>query len=213
MRQLAEPAITQQEDASMSKPEFILPTAPVLPTESADDLARLRAQVSAALNSHGIVEEIGVLDYIELTWEIIRLRNYKTAILNSAFTSALQDLLRELLGHLGYEYLEAKELAENTAKRWHTNKQTRKWAERVLKQFQLDHSAIEARAYINQSDAIEHIDKLLAAAESRRNKVLRFIAEYRQSLASSLEKTTNRIIDSQVLAIEHVSDGQENTDT
>lgn len=197
----------------MSKPEFILPTAPVLPTESADDLARLRAQVSAALNSHGIVEEIGVLDYIELTWEIIRLRNYKTAILNSAFTSALQDLLRELLGHLGYEYLEAKKLAENTAQRWHTNKQTRKWAERVLKQFQLDHSAIEARAYINQSDAIEHIDKLLAAAESRRNKVLRFTAEYRQSLASSLEKTTNRIIDSQVLAIEHVSDGQENTDT
>ena len=37
--------------------------------------------------------------------------------------------------------------------------------EQVLKQFQLDNSAIEARAYINQSDAIDHIDDLLEAAE------------------------------------------------
>jgi hypothetical protein len=197
----------------MSEAEFILPMAPVLPTESADDLAHLRAEFSAAINSHGIVEEIYALDYIELTWEIIRLRRCKTAILNSAFTSALQQLLREVLDHLGYEYDEAKEVAQNTARRWHTNKQTRKWAERVLKQFQLDNSAIEARAYINRRDAIDHIDELLEAAESRRNQVLRFIAEYRQSLASSLEKTSKRIIDSQVLAIEHVSDGQENTDT
>jgi hypothetical protein len=197
----------------MSKAEFILPMAPVLPTESADDLAHLRAEFSAAINSHGIVEEIYALDYIELTWEIIRLRRCKTAILNSAFTSALQQLLRRVLDQLGYEYDEAKEAAENTARRWHTNKTTRKWAERVLKQFQLDNSAIEARAYLQERDAIDHIDNLLEAAESRRNQVLRFIAEYRQSLASSLEKTSKRIIDSQVLAIEHVSDGQENTDT
>jgi hypothetical protein len=199
--------------STQDKEEFILPTSPVLPTESADDLARLRAEFSAAINSHGIVEEIYALDYIELTREIIRLRNYKTAILNSAFTSALQQVLKELLDHLGYEYDEAKEVAQNIARRWHTNKNTRKWAERVLKQFQLDNSAIEARAYLNQRNAIDHIDDLLQAAESRRNQVLRFMAEYRQSLASSLEKTTNRIIDSQVLAIEHVSDGQENTDT
>jgi hypothetical protein len=205
MRQLA--------DASMSKAEFILPTAPALPTESADDLARLRAEFSAAINSHGIVEEIYVLDYIELTWEIIRLRRCKTSILNSAFTSALQELLEELLRHLGHEYLEAKEVAQNTVQGWHTNKRTRKRVEQLLKQFQLDNSAIEARAYINQSDAIDHIDDLLEAAESRRNKVLRFIAEYRESLASYLEKTSKRIIDREVLAIEHVSDGQKNTDT
>jgi hypothetical protein len=197
----------------MSKAEFFLPTAPVLPTESADDLAHLRDEFSAAINSHGIVEEICVLDYIELTWEIIRLRNYKTAILNSAFTSALQELLREVLGYLGYEYVAAKEVAENTAQRWHTNKRTRKWAEQVLKQFQLHNSAIEARAYLNQRNAIDHINDLLEAAESRRNKVLRFLAEYRQSLASSLEKTSQRIIDREVLAIEHVSDVQENTGT
>jgi hypothetical protein len=194
----------------MSKKEFILPTSPVLPTESADDLARIRAEFSAAINSHGIVDEICVLDYIELTWEIMRLRRYKTAILNLGFTSALEELLRELLGHLGYEYGQAKELAQNTVQRWHTNKRTRKWAEQVLKQFQVDNSAIEARAYINQSSAIDHIDDLLEAAESRRNKVLRFIAEYRESLATYLEKTSKRIIDSEVLAIEHVSDGEEN---
>ncbi len=195
----------------MSKAEFILPMAPVLPTESADDLARLRAEFSATINSHGIVEEIYVLDYIELTWEIIRLRRCKTAILNSAFTSALQELLRELLGHLGHEYVAAKEVAQNTVQQWPTNKRTRKRVEQLLKQFQLDNSAIEARAYLKQRNAIDYIDDLLEAAESRRNKVLRFIAEYRQSLVSSLEKTTKSIIDRQVLAIEHISDGQENT--
>ena len=112
----------------MSKEKFVLPTAPVLRTELANDLARIRAQFSAAINSQGIVEDIYVLDYSELTFEIIRLRRYKTAILNWAFSSALKELLGELLDYLGYEYLEAKEVAQNTVQRWHTHKRTRKWA-------------------------------------------------------------------------------------
>ena len=54
-------------------------------------------------------------------------------------------------------------------------------------------------AFRKSAHEIELIDKLLASAESRRNKILREIAAYRNGLAQQLEKSANRIIEAEVL--------------
>ena len=70
---------------------------------------------------------------------------------------------------------------------------------RLLADFQLDESAIEAEAVRSLTDKLEQLDRLLASLESRRNKALRCIAEYRGGLARQLRESSDRIIEGKVL--------------
>ena len=66
---------------------------------------------------------------------------------------------------------------------------------RLLKRRPSDRSAAD----------LERLDRLLASLESRRNKALRCIADYRGGFARQLRESTDRIIDGKVLALEEPS--------
>ena len=178
---------------------FALPTSPVLMNESADDLDRVRETLNNEIKPRGMVEHLYLLDIAELTLEILRLRRWKMAILNKNFVPALETVFTQLLQQSGYNYGEASATAKDIAHRWFTNKQMKKFGARLLRQCRLDKSAIEAEAFRKSTDEIELIDKLLASAESRRNKIIREIAAYRNGLAPQLEKSANRIIEVEAL--------------
>jgi len=73
-------------------------------------------------------------------------------------------------------------------------------------QFKLDESAIEAEAIRRSSSDLELLDRMLTSLESRRDKALGCVAEYRASLAQQLWESTDRIIDGKdVLRLEHPS--------
>jgi hypothetical protein len=65
----------------------------------------------------------------------------------------------------------------------------------ILSRFDLDESAIEAEAIRRSSADLELLDRMLTSLESRRNKALGCVAEYRASLAHQLQKSAERIID------------------
>jgi hypothetical protein len=182
-----------------------LRAAPVLVSESADDLDRIHQELKRHINPRGIVEEIFVLDYAELTWEIWRLRRCKVAAVKSQFLSELEHALVPRLTLVTDNPAGSQKLAQDYAKRYFTNKRAKKWVDKFLEDFELDQSIVEARAYIGMADDIEYFERLLASAESRRNIVLRGISEYRASLADQLEKKSKQIIDGEVVEIEHVS--------
>jgi hypothetical protein len=182
--------------------QVLLPASPLLITESADEFNRILDALRREINPSGIIDEIYLLDYADLTWEVIRLRRCKVAIVNSAFLSALKDLFKKLLQQIGYDYLKAEEIASDTARRWFTNKGVKKWGDNLLRQFQLDASAIEAEAHIRFAKHIEYLDRLLTSAESRRNKALRSLAEHRATLARQLKAASDRIIEGEVVALE-----------
>jgi hypothetical protein len=46
----------------------------------------------------------------------------------------------------------------------------------------------------------------LASAEARRNKALVCVAQYRGDLGALLRQTTNRMIDSKIIQLEHRAD-------
>jgi hypothetical protein len=177
----------------------LLPMAPLLVTETADDYNAIRDALTHQIKPGGILDQIYVVEVADLTWQIQRLRRWKTAILNTAFASALERIFDELLTRAGYGSLEA---ARDIAQRWFTNRQVRKKGAKLLRQFKLDESAIEAEAFRKSSKAIELLDRLLASAEARRNKALRAITEYRSGLARQLEESSDRIIDGEVLAVD-----------
>jgi hypothetical protein len=172
-----------------------LPKLPLLITESAEEFDALRDAFEREIKPRGIIEQMYVHDISSIVWEILRLRRCKVVIINSAFRSALQSLLKQLVRQPGqYEYQVEGE-AEALAQAWFTDQEAKKQVSEILSRFDLDESAIEAEAIRKSSADLELLDRMLSSLESRRNKALGCIAEYRASLAHQLRESADRIID------------------
>jgi len=173
----------------------LLPKLPLLITESAGEFDALRDAFEQEIKPRGIIEQMYVHDVSAIVWEILRLRRCKVVIINSAFRSALQSLLKQVLRQPGqYEYQVEGE-AEALAQAWFTDQEAKKQVSEILAGFDLDESAIEAEAIRRSSSDLELLDRMLTSLESRRNKALGCVAEYRASLAHQLRESAERIID------------------
>jgi predicted component of type VI protein secretion system len=135
-----------------------------------------------------------VHDICSIVWEILRLRRCKVVIINSAFRSALENLLVQLR-QPGRQDFEARDPARKLAHAWFTDQEAKKRVSETLGRFDLDESAIEAEAIRRSSSELELLDRMLTSLESRRNKALCCVAEYRASLAHQLRESAERIID------------------
>jgi hypothetical protein len=173
----------------------LLPKLPLLITESADEFDGLSNAFEQEIKPQGIIEQMYVHDISCIVWEILRLRQCKVVIINSAFRSALQNLLKQLLRQAGqYEY-EVEDEAQTLAQSWFTDQEAKKQVSEILSRFDLDESAIEAEAIRRSSSDLELLDRMLSSLESRRNKALGCVAEYRASLGHQLRESADRIID------------------
>ena len=173
----------------------LLPKLPLLITESADEFDALRDAFEQEIKPRGIIEQMDVHDICAIVWEILRLRRCKVIIINSAFRSALQNLLKQLSRLPGqYEYQVEGE-AEALAQAWFTDQEAKKQVSETLSRFDLDESAIEAEAIRRSSSDLELLDRMLTSLESRRDKALGCVAQYRASLAHQLRESADRIID------------------
>jgi hypothetical protein len=168
---------------------------PLLITESADEFDALRDAFEQEIKPRGIIERIYVHDISATVWENLRLRRCKVIIINSAFRSALQSLLRQLLRQPGQSEYDVEDEAQGLAHAWFTDEATKKQVSEILSRFGLDESAIEAEAIRRSSSDLELLDRMLTSLETRRNKALGCVAEYRASLAHQLRESADRIID------------------
>jgi hypothetical protein len=184
----------------------LLPKLPLLITESADEFDALRNAFEREIKPRGIVEQMYVHDISSIVWEILRLRRCKVVIINSAFRSALQNLLKQVLRQPGqYEY-QVEDEAQALAQAWFTDQEAKKQVSDILSGFDLDESAIEAEAIRSSSSDLELLDRMLTSLESRRNKALGCVAEYRAGLGHQLRESADRILDGKdVLRLEHDS--------
>ena len=186
----------------------LLPKLPLLITESAEEFDALRDAFEQEIKPRGIIEQMYVHDICSIVWEVVRLRRCKVVIINSAFRSALEELLQRLLrdpGQFLYDE-QLKEQAQDLAHAWFTDAEAKKQVSETLSRFNLDESAIEGEAIRRSSSDLELLDRMLASLESRRNKALCCVAEYRASLAHQLRESADRIIDGKgVLRLEHPS--------
>jgi hypothetical protein len=173
----------------------LLPKSPLLITESADEFDALRDAFEREIKPRGIIEQMYVQDICAIVWEILRLRRCKAVIINSAFRSALQNLLKQLLRQPGQYECEVEDEAQTLAQAWFTDQGAKKRVSELLSRVELDESAIEAEAIRRSSSDLELLDRMLTSLESRRNKALGCVAEYRASLGHQLRESADRIID------------------
>jgi|ERR671924_157498 hypothetical protein len=172
----------------------LLPKLPLLITESADEFDALRDAFEREIKPRGVIEQMYVHDISSIVWEILRLRRCKVIIINAAFSNALEDLLVRLR-QPGQQDFQARDGARRLAHAWFTDEESQKRVSETLGRFDLDESAIEAEAISRSSKALERLDRMLTSLESRRNKALGCVAEYRVSLGEQLRQTADRMID------------------
>src|SRR5215468_9926175 len=184
----------------------LLPKLPLLISESADEFDALRDAFEREIKPRGIIEQMYVHDISSIVWEILRLRRCKVVIINSAFRSALEGLLMQLLIGPGQYKHEAEYKAKALAQAWFTDKEAQNQVSELLSRFELDESAIEAEAIRKSSSDLELLERMLTSLEARRDKALGCAAEYRTRLAQQLRESADRIIDGKdVVQLEHAS--------
>jgi hypothetical protein len=188
-------------------PSQLLQSPALLSTESEDHLEQVREAIADEIKPRTIIEHMFVGDVADMSWEILRLRRCRTSIIAMAFRLALENILAEALRQAGEYAHQHQHKAQNLAYGWFSDAATKSEVRDLLRQFNLDESAIEAEAIRVSAADLELIDKLLASLEARRYRALRLIAEYRVDLAK-LRTSSDRVIEGKVLAIEPCKGGQ-----
>jgi hypothetical protein len=110
----------------------LLPKLPLLITESADEFDALRGAFEREIKPRRIIEQMYVHDICSIVWEILRLRRCKVAIINSAFRSALEDLLTQLLRQPSQHEYEVEDKAQALAQAWFTDQEAKKTVSEIL---------------------------------------------------------------------------------
>jgi hypothetical protein len=116
--------------------------------------------------------------------------------------AALTELATQLLRDPKQPRFDTEAKAEELANDWFAKESAKKKIAQLLHDFHLDESAIEAQAIRRSAADIELLDRLLASLESRRDKALRRIAEYRGDLGRQMRNAADRIIEGQALTLE-----------
>ena len=118
----------------------------------------------------------------------------------------MEHLLPQLLRQPDQYEDDVRDEAQDLAYAWFTDQEAKKQVSELLSGFELDESAIEAEAIRRSSSDLELLDRMLTSLESRRNKALGCVAEYRASLAQQLRDSADRLIDGKgVLRLEDAS--------
>src|SRR3954463_7763989 len=100
---------TPKPNNSISTTKDVFGPPALIEGENPADYGQMLANISRAVKPKDFLDEIWVRDVADLTWECLRMRRLKAALLSSAAGDGLETLLRPLLG-----YPEA----QNLSKRW-----------------------------------------------------------------------------------------------
>jgi hypothetical protein len=151
--------------------------APILPGEDPAAYDDLLAQVSSCLNPTDIVEEILLHDYVDLTWQIIRMRQLREAVIAEAQESSMSRMLEV------YTNLDQTQIGA-LLKNWRAGEASAvKQVEQALLTLNRTVDASLARAFSGNLDHLDHLERLTARAEGRRNATLREFERHRGSPA------------------------------
>ena len=165
-----------------------IPLVPLLITESDQEFHRIRQALYQETKPVGIIEEMYVEEIADIIWQILRLKRCKVGVTNLAFHTASAEILDNLM-----------RAGPDVARDWISQPELAKKVETGLAAYKLDGSVIIAQAIKNSSYQLELIENLLASLETRRDKALVRIAQYRSDLGAILRKVNHQLIESKVV--------------
>jgi hypothetical protein len=163
----------------------LLGPPPLIEGENAAAYGELLNRISAAVKPKDILEEIWVREVIDLVWEGLRLRRLKSNLLAASTHAGLEQILNTLC-----DFFEADRLSKS----WARNEAAgRKEVKQLLASAGLSMDAVMAQTLSLKIDDIERIDRMVMAAEARRDATLREIERHRATLGQALRRETEQV--------------------
>lgn len=153
--------------------------APLFEGEDSAGYDELLARVSGAIKPADIIEEIWIRDIVALTWEALRLRRARAALLAAHRYAGVKRVLGPMCG------LKAHDLSEQWARR---EDEAVAAVDRHLATAGLTMDAVMAQTMSVEIELVEKMDRMIASAEIRRNATLREIERRRSDFAARLRQ-------------------------
>lgn len=136
----------------------------------------VRDAIQQQLVPRDFVEHMLAAELVDVEWETLRTRRFKSMILTSARLPAQKALLTMLLENSNSADID--ELSE----RFFTNKSVRRKVGKLLFSYGLTEANIDAEAFRQSLEELGQINRRLAELASRRDKILHLFEEYRAGL-------------------------------
>lgn len=176
-------------------------SAPLIDGESGHDFQAFQEACLRDIAPKGALEKIWAQDVIGYSWDVLRLRRLKVEVLRAGRKHAVAKLLGQY--RLRKSALDNSifivDEDYNTALEWEAGEPDAvKKVRRVMERYGLGPDAIMAIALQENLDTIEQIDRLIDAAEFRRNAILRDLEKRRDLLA----RRARQVTDSGILDLE-----------
>jgi hypothetical protein len=168
---------------------------PVLRTESLEAYEYMRLEIARQIRPMQMIEWAWVIDLANLIWEIRRYRSAIKMILDAAFKPALKSVLHSMSDIPLIESLEASDKRESFADKWYGSATERAEVSATLAKYDLDTDAVAAHAFVVRQTQIQALETLIERAELRRDRILREISFYRETLTEGLDPLTRKLID------------------
>ncbi|MFL9823961.1 hypothetical protein [Rhodoplanes sp. SY1] len=150
---------------------------PVLETENLDDYAILLHQAIASLQPSRLEEWVFLKEHADLTWEIVRLQNIKTSMLNVALYEVASDVSHSLDGrisrHCNTVNISADVLKERPG-----------WFRETMAEHGLSPHHVLSQAHIRLAPELERLERLIAIKERTRQAGLETFYQVREHYAS-----------------------------
>jgi hypothetical protein len=179
---------------------------PILEQEDSAAFDALHKHVTKDVQPVGILEKIWVWEIVVLTWEILRWYRVKNELVKSGLPAGLAEILRpyaQTVHRETPEYEKAAKIGTMDAMLKHEANRplieehiAQGWAAKdpdhvaMIDEFvasgALSMDQVMSKAFVENLDPIERIDRLIMSAENRRNAALREIERHRRSFAQAL---------------------------
>ena len=160
----------------------ILNDCALIDGESADSYDDLMERCQSALKPTDMLELIWLKDFVDNLWEGLRLRRLRAADLNRFRVQGMASVLESIIA-LGEEpggaFLWRMD-AEKLAKDWQTgDPDAVRQVENLFHQFGFSLESVLAAALHDQLSTFERLDRLIDAADRRRNRTIKELLNYR----------------------------------
>jgi hypothetical protein len=153
-------------------------------------------QLKQELKPRGLIEQMYVEDLAYNIRDTRKLRETKGSIIRYEMQPALRSILEHVTAEPNYsKTIENDNLAKSLAAGWYSNKKDQNEVAKMLAKFNLDSKNIEAEAWRRASSDLDLIERQLTSLETRRDKALVNLANFRDGLAQRLKQKVNRIVE------------------
>jgi len=151
---------------------------PLLASEDRDQCDLVMKLIVDEVRPTSLIEWFLIKDYVDLTFEIMRLRRAKVGKIDAARREAVREILKTLDGPRSLV-----DMSSHLVDDWYHKPGAKAELIEKLQLFGINEDTITASAIALCCSDVECLDRMLVSAERRRNGALQEIGHYREVLA------------------------------